>query len=57
MKARYKDAVLEPLTKLDSNDRDVVVLGLKKASMRDFYGKVEIEKQIADEIIEMEVWD
>ena len=57
MKAIYKDAVLKPLTKLDSNKGDVVVIDLKKVSMRDFHGKVEIEKQIADEIIEMEIWD
>ena len=57
MKAIYKDAVLKPLTKLDLNEGDVVAIDLKKASMRDFHGKVEIEKQIADEIIEMEIWD
>ena len=57
MKAIYKDAVLKPLTELDLKEGDVVVIDLKKASMRDFYGKVEIEKPIADEIIEMELWD
>ena len=57
MKAVYKDAVLKPLTKLDLKEGDVVVIDLKKASMGDFHGKVEIEKQIADEIIEMEIWD
>ena len=57
MKAIYKDAVLNPLTKLHSNGGDVVVVDLKKASIGDFHGKVEIEKQIEDEIIEMEIWD
>ena len=57
MKAIYKDAVLKPLTKLDLKEGDVVVIDLKKISMRDFHGKVEIEKQIADDIIEMEIWD
>ena len=57
MKAIYKDEVLKPLKRLDLSDGDVVVIDLKKASMRDFHGKVEIETEIADEIIEMEVWD
>jgi len=57
MKAIYKDAVLKPLAKLDLKEGDVVVINLKKISMRDFHGKVEIEKQIADDIIEMEIWD
>ena len=57
MKAIYKDAVLKPLTKLDLKEGGRVVIDLKKTSMRDFYGKVEIEKPIADEIIELEIWD
>ena len=57
MKAIYQDAVLKPLTKLDLREGEVVVIDLKKASMRDFHGKVEIGTEIADEIIEMEIWD
>jgi len=57
MKAIYKDEVLKPLTKLDLREGEVVVIDLKKASMRDFHGKVEIGTEIADEIIEMEIWD
>ncbi len=57
MKAMYKDEVLKPLTKLDLREGEVVVIDLKKASMRDFHGKVEIGTEIADEIIEMEIWD
>ena len=57
MKAIYKDAVLKPLTKLDLREGEIVVIDLKKASMSDFHGKVELGTEIADEIIEMEIWD
>ena len=57
IKAMYRDEVLKPLKKLDLREGEVVAIDLKKVSMRDFHGKVEIEKQIADEIVEMEIWD
>ena len=57
MKAIYQGAVLKPLMELDLREGEVVVIDLKKASMRDFHGKVEIGTDVADEIIEMEMWD
>jgi predicted DNA-binding antitoxin AbrB/MazE fold protein len=54
-KAIYKNNILKPLEKLDLEEGEEVVIEVRR-SMKDFHGKMEIEKEIADEIIEMELW-
>jgi predicted DNA-binding antitoxin AbrB/MazE fold protein len=55
IKAIYKNNVLEPLEKLDLKEDEEVVIEVRR-SLKDFHGKMEIKKEIADEIIEMELW-
>jgi len=57
IKARYENKVLKPLEDLKLKEGEIVEVEIKRKSMRDFYGKLEIEKETAEEIIEMEVWD
>ncbi len=57
VKARYEDAVLKPLGKLDLKEGEEVELELKRGSLQDFHGKLELEKELADEVIELELWD
>ena len=55
IRAVYKNNVLKPLGKLDLKEGEEVEIDVRR-SMKDFHGKMEIEKEIADEIIEMELW-
>jgi len=57
VKARYENNVLRPLEKLGLGEGEEVEIEVKKASVEDFHGSLEIAKEIADEIIEMELWD
>ena len=56
IKALYKNNVLKPLKKLDLREGEEVEIEVRR-SMKYFHGKMEIEKEIADEIIEMELWN
>jgi len=56
-KAIYEEGILKPLEKLDLKEGEEVEIEVKKASVEEFHGKMRIDKEIADEIIEMEIWD
>ena len=57
IKARYENEMLKPLEKLELEEGEEVEIEVKKASVEEFHGKMRIDKEIADEIIEMEIWD
>ena len=57
IKARYENKMLKPLEKLELEEGEEVEIEVKKASVEEFHGKMRIDKEIADEIIEMEIWD
>jgi predicted DNA-binding antitoxin AbrB/MazE fold protein len=57
LKARYEDAVLKPLEAVDLEEGEEVELELKRGSLQDFHGKLELEEELADEVIELELWD
>lgn len=57
VKARYENNVLRPLEKLDLGEGAEVEIEVKRASVEDFHGSLEIAKEIADEIIELELWN
>ena len=57
IKARYENEMLKPLEKLELEEGEEVEIEVKKTFIEEFYGKMRIEKEIADEIIEMEIWD
>ena len=48
--------MLKPLEKLELEEGEEVEIEVKKASVEEFHGKMRIDKEIADEIIEMEIW-
>ena len=52
VKARYENKVLKPLEELDLKEGEDVEIEVKKASVEEFHGKMRIDKEIADEIIE-----
>ena len=49
-----KNNVSKPLGKLNLEKGEKVEIEVRR-SMKDFHGKMEIEKEIADEIIEMDM--
>lgn len=55
IRAIYTNNVLKPLEKLDLKEGEEVEIEVRR-SMKDFHGKLEIEKETADKIIEMEIW-
>jgi len=57
IKARYENEMLKPLEKLELEEGEEVEIEVKKTSVEEFHGKMRIDKEIADEIIEMEIWD
>ena len=57
VKAIYENEMLKPLEKLELEEGEEVEIEVKKASVEEFHGKMRIDKEIADEIIEMEIWD
>jgi len=56
VKARYENNVLRPLEKLELGEGEEVEIELKRASVVDFHGGLVIDKEIADEIIELDLW-
>ena len=56
IKARYENELLKPLEKLELEEGEEVEIEVKKASVEEFHGKMRIDKEIADEIIEMGIW-
>jgi predicted DNA-binding antitoxin AbrB/MazE fold protein len=56
-KAIYEDGILKPIGELNLKEGEEVEIEVKKASVEEFHGKMRIDKEIADEIIEMEIGD
>ena len=56
IKAIYENKVLKPLEELDLKEGEEVEVEIKKP-IKKFHGKLGVKKEIADEIIEMEIWD
>ena len=57
IKARYENEMLKPLEKLELEEGEEVEIEVKKASVEEFHGKMRIDKEIADEIVGMGIWD
>ena len=56
-KAIYEEGILKPLGKLDLKEGEEVEIEVKKALIEEFHGKMRIDKELADEIVGMEIWD
>jgi len=48
---------LRPLKKLDLREGEEVEIELKKGPVEDFHGRLNLSKEVAEEIIGMELWD
>ena len=56
-KAIYEEGLLKPLEGLDLKEGEEVEIEVKKALIEEFHGKMKIDKEIADEIVGMGIWD
>lgn len=56
-RARYEGKALRPLREIELVEGEEVDLEIKKSPVDEFHGKIKIEREIADEIINMEMWD
>ena len=56
-RAKYDDKVLKPYQDLHLNEGEVVQIKIQRNLIDKFHGKMAIDKKIANEIIDMEIWD
>ena len=57
IKARYENKALKPLKDICLGEGEEVEIEVVRKSVDAFHGKMKIPKKMADEIIEMEMWD
>jgi len=48
---------LKPFKEIGLKEGDEVEIVVKKSAVDEFHGMMKIPKKLADEIIEMEMWD
>lgn len=51
---RYEQSSLKPAKNVDPQDIDI---SAEKSAVDKFYGMMKIPRKLADEIIDMEMWD
>ena len=57
VRAIYECNMLRPLGDLNLKEGEEVEIEVKKNAVEEFHGKMKIPKELADEIIDMEIWD
>jgi len=57
VRAIYEGKVLRPFQDLNLIEGEEVEIEVKRNLVDKFHGKMAIDKKIADEIIDMEIWD
>jgi predicted DNA-binding antitoxin AbrB/MazE fold protein len=57
VRARYEGSALKPIKEIGLKEGEEVEIVVKKSAVDEFYGMMKIPKKLADEIIEMEMWD
>jgi Protein of unknown function DUF104. len=57
IRAKYEDKVLKPYQDLHLNEGEVVQIKIQRNLIDKFHGKMAIDKKIADEIMDLEIWD
>ena len=57
VKAVYECNMLRPLRDLNLREGEEVEIEVKKNPVEEFHGRMKIPKELADEIINMEIWD
>jgi predicted DNA-binding antitoxin AbrB/MazE fold protein len=57
VRARYEDSTLKPIKEIGLLEGEEVDLAIEKSAVDKFYGMMKIPRQLADEIIDLEMWD
>ena len=57
VKARYEDKVLKPLRDINLREGEEVEIEVRRPPVDEFHGRLKIDEKIADQIIDMELWD
>ena len=57
IRARYEGNAFKPFKEIGLKEGDEVEIVVKKSAVDEFHGMMKIPKKLADEIIEMEMWD
>ena len=57
IRAKYEDKVLKSYQDLHLNEGEEVQIKIERNLVERFHGKMAIDKETADEIIDMEIWD
>ena len=57
VKARYEGSTLKPVKEIGLKEGEEVEIVVEKSAVDEFHGMMKIPKKLADEIIEMEMWD
>ena len=57
IRARYEGNALKPFKEIGLKEGDEVEIVVKKSAVDEFHGMMKIPKKLADEIIEMVMWD
>jgi hypothetical protein len=54
---RHKESLLKPVTKIGPLEGEDADIPAQKSAVDRFYGMMKIPRKLADEIIDMEMWD
>lgn len=57
VKARYEGNALKPIKEIGLAEGEEVEIIIEKSAIDEFHGMMKIPSKLADEIIEMEMWD
>lgn len=57
VRARYEGNKLKPIKKIGLKEGEEVDIVVEKSAADRFHGMMKIPKKLAEEIIEMEMWD
>jgi predicted DNA-binding antitoxin AbrB/MazE fold protein len=57
VRARYEDSTLKPIKDIGLLEGEEVDLVIEKSAVDKFYGMMKIPRKLADEIIDLEMWD
>jgi predicted DNA-binding antitoxin AbrB/MazE fold protein len=57
VRAKYEDNALKPITEIGLMEGEEVDIVVEKSAVDKFHGMMKIPRKLADEIIDMEMWD
>lgn len=57
VKAKYEGSALKPLREIGLKEGEEAEIEVEKSAVDEFHGRMRISRELADEIVEMEMWD